>query len=74
MSDERYVDPNSGAAPQPGGFAAAPVLPDGEFDAAVADEVTDAQEAEEEEARKGKAKHAARKDAPRSRRRASKEA
>jgi hypothetical protein len=48
MSDtERYIDPNSGAAPQPGGYAAsrAPVIDqgDGLSDAAVADEVTEEQ-------------------------------
>lgn len=52
MSDKReqpndlpYVDPNSGAATQPGGYAFAPVVEDGKFDAAVADEVTLEQEA-----------------------------
>lgn len=44
---ERYIDPNSGAAPQPGGFAAAPMVERGgePVDVAVADEVTEADEA-----------------------------
>jgi hypothetical protein len=47
---DRYIDPNSGAAPQPGGYGgygAAPVIPDGDSfsDAAVADDITEAQEA-----------------------------
>lgn len=55
MSEERYVDPNSGAAPQPGGYAsgAPTAVPDdnGNFDAAVADEVTEAQESENDDAK-----------------------
>jgi hypothetical protein len=51
--NQRYIDPNSGAAPQPGGYGAshAPVLADeaGEFDAAVADEVTEEQEKAEQD-------------------------
>lgn len=39
-----FVDPNSGAATQPGGYAYAPVV-DESFDAAVADAVTEEQEA-----------------------------
>lgn len=53
MSEERYVDPNSGAAPQPGGYAsgAPTAVPsdNGNFDAAVADEVTEAQESENDD-------------------------
>lgn len=66
MSEEKYVDPNSGAAPQPGGYAAAPVQDEGQFDAAVADDVTEAQEQEDGEdegshkpARKAAAKRSA---------------
>lgn len=47
MSEEKFVDPNSGAAPQPGGYASAPVQDEGQFDAAVADDVTEAQEHED---------------------------
>lgn len=49
---DRYIDPNSGAAPQPGGYSGlhqAPVDEAGNFDTAVADEVTEQQEHAEQE-------------------------
>lgn len=62
---ERYIDPNSGAAPQPGGFGgAAPVLEDGEFDAAVADELTEEQEQAEREQEEAAGREPAKKAVP----------
>ncbi len=65
---DRYIDPNSGAAPQPGGYSGRPpVDPAGNFDAAVADDVTEEQEKaelEQEAAERAAAKSSPAKKAP----------
>lgn len=44
---QTYVDPNSGAAPQPGGYAFREPVREDMVDVAVADETTEAQEQNE---------------------------
>ncbi len=43
-SEKPYVDPNSGAAPQPGGFTAAPVARDESADSGTTEESTEESE------------------------------